>query len=145
MIFKLYERFISTFEARLDQVKLATLLSLVGGTIKNDTESLTFFDKILSNRERLGLEASLCLDMDVVIVKTRLNLLSDLKTKLEEAKECLQTIQSSESVAYSKYYRAVAGFRKVQFELLINFELRIYSFLTINRLLALPRSFLLLL
>ncbi len=51
--------------------------------------------------------------MDVVITRVRLGLLDDLKLKLEQAKERLAAVKSSESVAFSKYYRAAAEYRKV--------------------------------
>ncbi len=110
---QIYENFISIFEARLDQVRLASLLALVGNTLRNPQESLTFFERVLTARARLGAEAALCLDMDVIMAKIKLGNLSEIKFQLDESKEVLSTIRSTESVAFSKFYRASAEYRKV--------------------------------
>lgn len=112
-ILELYEGFIANFETRLDQVRLVSLLSSIGNTLNNDANALAFFQKSLQDRKRLGEEASLCLDMDVVITKIKLGMLDEVKDKLEEAKNLLGTLKSTESIAFSKVYLATLEYRKL--------------------------------
>lgn len=86
---------------------------MISNTFDSDQEALNFLNNRLEARERLGVEAALCLDMDVVMVKVRLGAVDELKGALESAKDTLGTIRSSDSVAFSKFYRASAEFRKV--------------------------------
>jgi 26S proteasome regulatory subunit N9 len=111
--YRLYEGFISSFEARLNQVKFACLVSLIARTLKPEN-ALEFVTQVLKSRERLGVEASLCLDMDVVVLKLKLGDTESAKTLLEGAKETVKKLGSAESVIFSKYYRAVAEYRKVR-------------------------------
>ena len=55
----------------------------------------------------------MCLDMDCVRVKLQLGDTASAKALLESSKEQLASIKSSESVAFSKFYRATADYRKV--------------------------------
>ena len=57
----------------------------------------------------------MCLDMDIVFMKLQLGAIDDAKVLLEEGKEKLPKITSSESVVFSKYYRAAAEYRKVNY------------------------------
>ena len=112
-ILELYNEFISKFEARLNQVKLALLVSKIGHSLTDANDALSFFNNVLTNRTRLGPEASLCIDMDVVLAKLKLQQTSDAETILEEAKTKLAGISSSESAVFSKFFTAVAEYRKV--------------------------------
>ena len=94
-------------------MKLATLLSLIGNSLPDASASLLFFEKVLSARTRLGVEAALCLDMDVVLMKVKLGQVGDLKEKLSLAKDVLATLKSTESVAFSTYHKACVEFTKV--------------------------------
>eukprot|EP01032_Pedospumella_encystans_P031310 gene31310-35342_t len=109
---QLYDGFVRSFEARLNQVKLAGLVTLVSKTL-NDANALDFINTVLAARKRLGVEASMCLDMDVVTIKLRLGDVEAAKGLLESAKEQLSGIKPSESVIFSKYYKAQTEYRKV--------------------------------
>jgi len=109
---QLYDGFVRSFEARLNQVKLAGLVTLVSKTL-NDANALDFINTVLAARKRLGVEASMCLDMDVVTIKLRLGDVEAAKGLLESAKEQLSSIKPSESVIFSKYYKAQTEYRKV--------------------------------
>jgi hypothetical protein len=76
-------------------------------------KALEFLEKVLLARNRLGTEASLCLDMDVVIVKLKLGQTKDAKEALEAAKEKTQSLQSKEPVIFSRFFMATAEYRKV--------------------------------
>lgn len=111
---ELYDNFITKFESRLSQVKLATLISLICYGSENPSKSLEFLNKILLARTRLGPEASLCLDMDVVVIKLRLGTIDEAKQMLEDAKAVLPTISSTETAVLSRFYRATMEYRKVR-------------------------------
>lgn len=111
---QLYDSFISTFETRLNSIKFAALISSITRTLSHDmARLLAFLNKVLGNREKLGPEASMCLDMEVAMVHTEMGELSTAKAMLETAKESLHTIKSSESYVFSKFYKATFVYRKV--------------------------------
>ena len=110
---KLYDEFISKFEARLSPIRLAQVVSVIGHSIHEPEEGVRFFSKVLTSRSRLGIEASLCLDMDVVLMKLKAGLASEAKEMLEEGLVVLSGISSSESFVFSKYYKSSSEFRKV--------------------------------
>ena len=93
-------------------MKLAGLVTLVSKTL-NDANALDFINTVLAARKRLGVEASMCMDMDVVTIKLRLGDVEAAKGLLESAKEQLSGIKPSESVIFSKYYKAQTEYRKV--------------------------------
>jgi len=109
----MYKEFISKFEARLSQIKLSQIVSIAGHSIADPDEGVAFFTQVLSSRTRLGTEASLCLDMDMVLMKLRAGLHSEAKAMLDDGQKVLCGINSSESYAFSKYYKSAAEYRKV--------------------------------
>ena len=110
---KLYSKFIFNIEARLHQVKLAHLVSLIGNTLPDAKAALEYFTKVLQARARLGVEASLCLDMDIVLVNIKLGDVETAKVMLEDAKQLLPTIKSTEAIIFSKFYLALLEYKKV--------------------------------
>lgn len=112
-LYELYVGFISKFEIRLNQVGFAQLISKIGQSFDDPVRSVEFFSTILANRGRLGPEASMCLDMDVILMKLKIGSIDEAKTLLEDAKERLPKISSNESVAFSKFYKATAEYRKI--------------------------------
>lgn len=112
-LFELYTGFISKFETRLSQVRLAQIVSAIGRSFADPSRSIDFYSGVLSNRTRLGQEASMIVDMDVVLVKLKLNLLDDAKALLESSKEKLPLISSTETIVFSKFHKSMAEYRKV--------------------------------
>lgn len=112
-MFELYSGFITKFETRLSPVRLAQIVSSIGHSFSDPTRSIDFYNGVLSNRARLGHEASMIVDMDVVIMKLKLNLLDDAKVLLENSKEKLPLISSTETVVFSKFHKSMAEYRKV--------------------------------
>lgn len=110
---QLYSSFLSSVEARLNQVKLATLVSLIGNTLNNLETALEFYKKVLTARSRLGPEASMCLDMESVIINMKLGKLDLAKAGLDTAKDNLSSIKPTESVVFSKFYLATSEYRKL--------------------------------
>ena len=89
------------------------LVSMVASLYSKPEDALAFLEKILTARNRLGSEASLCLDMDIVIVKLKMGNVKDAKEALETAKVTIQSMKSSEPIVFSRYYMATAEYRKV--------------------------------
>ena len=112
-VLELYSEFISKFEARLGQVRFALLVSKIGHSLKDTDEALSFLNNVLTSRTRLGPEASLCIDMDVVLAKLKLQQIGEAETMLDEAKTKLAGISSNESAVFSKFFVAVAEYRKI--------------------------------
>jgi hypothetical protein len=109
----LYTFFITGFEARLNQIKLAHLVSLIGDTLANEESKLQFYTNILTARTRLGDEAALCLDMDIAVCQMKLGLMEEAKTLIENAKKQLASLSSPEAIVFSKVYGATFEYRKV--------------------------------
>ncbi|KAJ1439704.1 26S proteasome subunit like protein [Ochromonadaceae sp. CCMP2298] len=107
----LYKNFVAHFEARLNQVKLATLVSLVARTM-TDAPAIEFLAKVLESRERLGNEAAMCLDMDTVTLKLRIGDVAGAKEMVDGAKAQLSLVKATESVVFSKYYKALTEYKK---------------------------------
>jgi hypothetical protein len=90
------------------------LVSMIANLFTEPAKGLEFLEKVLLARNRLGAEASLCLDMDVVIVKLKMGNTKDAKEALETAKVAVQSMNVSEPVVFSRYYMASAEYRKVR-------------------------------
>jgi hypothetical protein len=114
-ISQLYDKFISKFEARVSQIRLASLVSVIGHSLDDPSRALAYFTSVLSadSRKRLGLEAALCIDMDVVLVKIKLQLIVEAATLLESSKVTLHSLKSTETVVFSKFYWSSAEYYKV--------------------------------
>lgn len=110
---RLYSEFISKFEARLSQVRLATIVSTIGQSFTDPAQAIDLYQTVLKSRTRLGAEASLCVEMDIVIAQLRLGQIDGAKDLLDTAKQTLPTLSSTETVVSSKFYRALAEYRKV--------------------------------
>ena len=111
---ELYQNFIVQFESKLSQVILAQLACFVAVTLPAPIMGVEFLESILKNRGRLGSEASMVLDMEIAKLKVQLGATADAKVLLEEGKEKLaKELTSSESVVFSKFYKAETEYRKV--------------------------------
>lgn len=95
------------------------MVSLVSKKLNDPSLALQFLSKVLVSRKRLGTEAALCLDMDVLITKLHLGDTAAARSMMEAAKEQLSTIKSTESYIFSKYYKAATEYRKVFYTLCI--------------------------
>lgn len=110
---ELYDEFIANFEARLNPIRLAQIASIVGHSIPNAMEGLLFFNRMLTSRERMGIEASLCLEMDVVLMKLKIGEVAEARTGLDEGLKVLDSISTSESFVFSKFYKSSYEYRKI--------------------------------
>lgn len=109
----MYDSFITLFEARLNQVKLAKLVSLIADSLNNPPKALEFVEKVLKGRNRLGVEAAACLDMDIVITLLKIGDSTKAKVVLDSTGAILPSISSTEATVFSKYYLALAEYKKV--------------------------------
>jgi len=109
----LYTDFISKFEARLSQVRLAQLVSMIGQSFPDPAAAISLYTTVLANRTRLGDEASICIEMDIVLMNLRLGNTEGAKELLEAAKQKLPLLASLEAVVFSKFYKASSEYRKV--------------------------------
>ena len=89
------------------------MASIIGHSIPSPAEGLLFFNRMLTSRERMGIEASLCLDMDIVLMKLKAGEATEAKIGLDEGSKILNSISTSESFVYSKYYKSSYEYRKV--------------------------------
>ena len=113
--YDLYTQFISNFETRLNQVTLAQVGCFVASTLVDPKSAIAFLESILAdkNRTRLGEEASMVLDMEILVMKVQTGELADAKVLLEEGKDKLaQKLSGAESVVFSKFYKAETEYRK---------------------------------
>ena len=110
----IYTDFISKFDSRLSQVRLALIISTLGHSFADPAEALALFQHVLKSQGKLGPEATMCLEMDVVLVSLKLGETERAKELLEGAKAALASLSSSETIVFSKFYKATAEYRKVR-------------------------------
>lgn len=111
--YQLYFQFIKKFEARLSQMCLARLVSRIGHLSFAPNDAISFFIDILQNRERLGVEASMYLDIDVVEMQLKLGQLAVAKNFIDDTKEKMQQLNLAEASVFSKFYKVLSEYHKV--------------------------------
>jgi hypothetical protein len=100
-------------EGRLNSVKLAVIVSLIGRSLDNLADSMQLFENALTNKSKMDQDAVLCLEMDIVLLWLKNGDLEASKQKLDEYETSIVSKQTTEAVAFSKYYRALAAYKKV--------------------------------
>lgn len=80
--------------------------------------AVEFFKTALQQSNRLGEEATLCLQMDVALAKLRLGEVREVNGMLRAAADALKLKKSSEPYVYSKFYKSVTEYRKVRTRLI---------------------------
>ena len=89
---------------------------MVGSLHSKPEDAITFLQKVLLARLRLGTEASLCLDMDIVILKLRSGqptASKEAKEALADAKEKTSSMQITDPIVFSRFFKATTEYRKV--------------------------------
>jgi len=109
---ELYEQFLARFESKLNQIRLANLLQLIARSLSDPSQAIDFLQTRLQERTRLGSDASLCLELDTVLLRLQLGLLDEAKNGLDAAQETIDASPPSEAVVFSKLYKASAEYRK---------------------------------
>ena len=92
---------------------VARVVSQIGHLSFPPAEAIEFFGTVLKNRERLGVEASMSLDIDVAQMQLRLGDLASAKTFIDDTKEQLLQLNLTEAAVYSKFYKITAEYHKV--------------------------------
>ena len=107
----------SKFENRISPIKFALLIGIIGNGFKNQEEAIKFYNSILdSPKNKLVIEAILIIKMEIVISQVSLKLKDAPFVTLTETLVRLQNKEEdtiNESVVFSKYYYALATYRKV--------------------------------
>lgn len=76
---------------------------------------IAFFEAFLLPSSKFGIDASICLEMDIVLAKIRAGaFLNEVKNILESTFNKIQTNSVKEPVVLSKFYKASAEYRKVE-------------------------------
>ena len=113
----MYTEFISKFEGKLSQIRVALLASMVGRLHAKPEDAISFLQKVLLARNRLGTEAALCLDMDIVVLKLKAGVpmaAKEAKEALADAKEKTSSMQITDPIVFSRFFKATAEYRKVR-------------------------------
>jgi 26S proteasome regulatory subunit N9 len=110
---ELYNQFLSLVSARMNPVKLAVIVSLIGRGLSNPVDAMELYQSVLSNRNNMDTDAVLCLDMDIVLLLIQTSELDKARQKLEEYEPVINGKKTSESVAFSKYFRSLAEYKKI--------------------------------
>lgn len=113
-ICQLYDGFIKSLEAKLSQLRAALLVALVGYSFTDPQRAIDFFNTVLENRARLGVEACLCIEADIAVMQVRLGLTDEARVQLDKVEEQMESSGTGEAVVFSKVYRAMAEYRKVR-------------------------------
>ena len=101
----------SKFENRISPIKFALLIGIIGNGFKNQEEAIKFYNSILdSPKNKLVIEAILIISQVSLKLKDApFVTLTETLVRLQNKEE--DTI--NESVVFSKYYYALATYRKV--------------------------------
>lgn len=92
------------------------LASMVARLHVKPEEAIQFLQKVLMARIRLGTEAALCLDMDVVILKLKSGApqgTKEAKEALADAKEKTSSMLITDPIVFSRFFKATTEYRKV--------------------------------
>ena len=95
---------------------MALLASMVARLHVKPEDAIQFLQKILLARIRLGTEAALCLDMDVVILKLKSGApegTKEAKEALADAKEKTSSMLITDPIVFSRFFKATTEYRKV--------------------------------
>ncbi len=110
----LYQNFIAKFEAKLNPLRLAVLASAVSKALLPDAEAArAFLATLAAKRERLGPEAALFVDMQIVLLKLRQGDMQEVEGTLKAAKGVLEGLVAADAIVYSSYYQAASEYHKV--------------------------------
>ena len=109
--FQWYKEFLSKFESRISQLRLAIIIGRIAETLP---APVPFISAILTaSRARLGPVAATCLDIDVILATLKLGQTTEAKKALDEIHAIVTQISTTENAVYSKYHRAWFELRKV--------------------------------
>ena len=111
---------------------MALLASMVGRLHTQHETAIAFLEKVLLARLRLGTEAALVLDMDIVILNLKLGQNKGAKEALADAKEKTLSLQITEPIVYSRFFYATAVYRRVSFYQLLILLQSIFPFIYIR-------------
>jgi len=130
---QLYERFLSTFETRINQLKLVLLLKYIANqyivsspfVVAEVDQAITFLEGFLDKKKRLGDEAfSVLLSQIAELILKRAAARSDLDARNKDLDAAKATLESSlqtadglagaDALVYSAYYRAAAQYHKIR-------------------------------
>ena len=88
----------------------------MGESLNSPNDSIKFYTDILSSsRAKLGADAAMCVDIDIVLSKLKLGLNNEVKDQLDELQKQLNSLSSHETMVHSKFYHAASELRKVSF------------------------------
>ena len=90
---------------------------MVGRLHTKPEDAISFLQKVLLARNRLGTEAALCLDMDIVVLKLKSGVpmaAKEAKEALADAKEKTSSMQITDPIVFSRFFKATAEYRKVR-------------------------------
>lgn len=90
---------------------------MVGRLHAKPEDAISFLQKVLLARNRLGTEAALCLDMDIVVLKLKAGVpmaAKEAKEALADAKEKTSSMQITDPIVFSRFFKATAEYRKVR-------------------------------
>ena len=97
----------------MNPVRLTSLVSTIGHSFEDVGKTVELFEEVLKNRDILGDDATLCLEMDTIIARMRLNQVTECKSMLSAARQKMSSMSSPPSIVFSKFYKASAEYRRV--------------------------------
>ena len=111
LIFQWYKEFLSKFESRISQLRLAVIIGRIAESLPTP---VPFISAILTaSRSRLGPVAATCLDIDVILATLKLGQIIETKKALDDIHVTVTQISTTENTVHSKYHRAWFELRKV--------------------------------
>jgi 26S proteasome regulatory subunit N9 len=110
---KLYEGFISTFEARINQLAFAQVAVQISGTCGGAEAAFKFIKAIAEKKEQLGDEGYIICQSEVARMMLLSGKSEEAKVILDELKPLVEEGTSSDPAVQAAYYRSASTYYKI--------------------------------
>lgn len=118
----LYSNFISTFEAKLNQLEFAKIMAFIARAHTDPQAAIAFFDEVLTKKARLGVDASLYLELLLWLYKlssgpaeaaARPETLAQVRGVLEGKRAEVEALQGvMDTCVHSAFYQLATEYYK---------------------------------
>ena len=115
----LYEKFISNFESKINQLRFVQIMTRIANTLSSPEQSIAFMQAVLDKRERLGEEAAIVAQMAIAQLHVKRGSPENLdiaESIMDTTRPTLARLEGSgsEAVVNSSFFRVAAEFYKVR-------------------------------
>jgi len=110
---QLYEKFISTFEAKMNQLSFAQACIHISATCTGAEAGLKFIQAIAAKKEQLGDEGYIICQSEVARMKLLSGQSEEAKVLIDELEPLVTAIARSDPSVQAAYYRSTSAYYKI--------------------------------